>query len=79
MEAITQLSDIQSKIFGCYTGLDKEMFSEIAPWCSRCDLIAINPHGCFICQSEMICGTCIDKGLRICDNCSESNENDPDN
>ena len=57
---IKSLADIQPLIMNCYAGSDKEMFNEIVPTCSRCDLLAIDPRKCFLCEEEVICGNCHD-------------------
>ena len=49
-KVITSLADIQHLIIQCYAGNDKEMFASIAPTCSRCNLLAINPRKCLICD-----------------------------
>ena len=76
MQVITSISDVQDKLLQCYAGPDKEMFKEIAPWCCRCDKLAIRPYNCFSCQTAVICGTCYDQGARISETCEETMVND---
>ena len=78
LEEVKNISSIQDRLFNCYSGADKELFTQIAPWCCRCDLLAIAPHNCAICQAAILCGTCHDEGHRICETCEESQPNDPD-